>query len=84
MNDLYNPNEESIYLQYLYANNIYGWTMVQNLPTHEFKWKNGENFTPDKIDGPVKNDKRGYLLEVDVKYLKGFHENHNELPFLVE
>ena len=27
--------------------------------------------------------KRGYLLEVDVKYPKELHENHNELPFLV-
>ena len=84
MNDLYNPNEESIYLQYLDANNLYGWSMVQNLPTHEFKWKNGEDFTPEKIDGLVKKDKRGYLLEIDVKYPKGFHENYNELSFLVE
>ena len=27
---------------------------------------------------------RGYLLEVEVKYPQGLHENHNELPFLVE
>ena len=27
---------------------------------------------------------KGLLLEVDVKYLKKLHENHNELPFLVE
>ena len=36
MKDLYNPDEKSIYLQYLDANNLYGWVMVQNLPTHEF------------------------------------------------
>ena len=58
--------------------------MVQNLPTHRFKWKESENFTPEKIDELVKKDKRGYLLEVDVKYPKELHENHNELPFLVE
>ena len=58
--------------------------MVQNLPIHEFKWRNGEDFTPEKIDKLVKKDKRGYLLEVNVKYPKGLHENHNELPFLVE
>ena len=28
MNDLYNPDEKSIYLQYLDANNLYGWKMV--------------------------------------------------------
>ena len=39
---------------------------------------------PDKIDELVKKDKRAYLLEVDVKYPKELHENHNELPFLAE
>ena len=39
---------------------------------------------PDKIDELVKKDKRAYLLEVDVKYPKELHENHNELPFLVD
>ena len=84
MKDLYNPDELSIYLQYVDANNLYGWAMINNLPTHGFKWKNGEDFTPEKIDKLVKKDKRGYLLEVDVKYPKELHENHNELPFLVE
>ena len=84
MKDLYNPDEKSIYLQYLDGNNLYGWAMVQNLPTHGFKWKDGEDFTPEKIDELDKKDKRGYLLEVDVKYPKEMHENHNELSFLVE
>ena len=84
MNGLYNPNEKSIYLQYSDANHLYGWAMVQNLPTHEFKWENGEDFTPEKIDELVKKDKKEYLLEVDVKYPKELHENHNELPFLTE
>ena len=84
MNDLYRLDEKSIYLQYLDANNLYGWAMVQNLPTHGFKWENGAGFTPEKTDGIVKKDKRGYLLEVNVKYPKELHENHNELPFLAE
>ena len=57
---------------------------VNNLAAHGFKWKNGEDFTPEKIDELVKKDKRGYLLEVDVKYPKELHKDHNELPFLVE
>ena len=59
MKDLYNPDEESIYLQYLDANNLYGWAMVQNLPTHGFLWKKGEDFTTENIDELVKKDKRG-------------------------
>ena len=66
MKDLYNPDELSIYLQYVDANNLYGWAMINNLPTHGFKYK------------------KGYLLEVHVKYPKELHKNHNQLPFLVE
>ena len=36
MKDLYNPDEDSIYLQYLYSNKPYGWAMIQNLSTHGF------------------------------------------------
>ena len=56
MKDLYNLNEESTYLQYLDANNLYGWAMVQQLPTHAFLWKEAEDFTPEKIDELVKKD----------------------------
>ena len=44
--------------------------MVQNLPTHGFLWKDAEHFSLEKIDELVKKDKRGYLLEFDVKYQK--------------
>ena len=84
MKDLYNPDKKSICPQYLDANNLCGWAMVQNLPTHRFLWKKVEDFTPEKIDELVKKDRRGYLLKVDVKYPKELHENHNELPFLAE
>ena len=78
MKDLYDPDEKSMYLQYLDAKNLYGWAMVQNLPTHRFLWKKAEQFTPEKIEALVKKDKRGYLLKVDVEYPKGLHEKHNE------
>ena len=58
--------------------------MINNLPAHGFKWKNGEDFTTEKIDELVKKKKRGYILEVDVEYPKELHENHNELPFLTD
>ena len=34
----YNKNEESSYIQYLDANNLYGWAMSQKLPVNGFKW----------------------------------------------
>ena len=46
MNDLYNPDEVSIFLHYVDINNEYGWSMINNLPKHGFKWRKGEDFTP--------------------------------------
>ena len=50
----------------------------------DLKWKKREDFSPEEIDKLAKKDKKGYLLEVDVEHPKELHENHNELPFLVE
>ena len=36
----YNKNEESSYIQYLDANNLYGWAMSQKLSVNGFKWIN--------------------------------------------
>ena len=33
MGDKFNPNEDTTYLQYLDANNLYGWAMSEPLPT---------------------------------------------------
>ena len=33
----YDKNKESSYIQYLDANNLYGWTMSQELPVDGFK-----------------------------------------------
>ena len=34
----YDENKESFYIQYLDANNLYGWAMSQKLPVNGFKW----------------------------------------------
>ena len=38
-----NNNEESSYIQYLDANNLYGWAMSKKLPVNGFKWLDSEN-----------------------------------------
>ena len=40
MGKKFHPKEESSFLQYLDANNIYGWAMSQPLRTGGFKWVN--------------------------------------------
>ena len=57
MKDKYNPDEKSTYLQYLDANNLYGWTTF----THGFSCEKVEDFTPEKIDKLVKKYKKGYI-----------------------
>ena len=34
----YDKNNESSYIEYLDANNLYGWAMSQKLPVKSFKW----------------------------------------------
>ena len=88
----YDPLRPTHYLQYLDANNLYGWAMSQSLPTGEFKWVDIENLKGGArelkriIDMMVRNSNRGvgYVLEVDVKYPRELHDHHNDLPFMCE
>ncbi|XP_057308120.1 uncharacterized protein LOC130646006 [Hydractinia symbiolongicarpus] len=83
MGDQYNLEVDSSYLQYLDANNLYGWSMRLDLPTDGFKlvW-NVEAFTERRIEKLVDDNKHGYILEVDIDYPRELHDKHNELPFL--
>ena len=79
--ELYNRKEESSYLQYLDANNLYGWAMSQPLPTGGFRWV---DIKPDEISKLAKLKDKGYLLEVNVSYPRDLHDPHNDLPSMCE
>ena len=78
MGEKFDPIEEFSYLQYLDANNLYGWVMSQPLPTGGFRWV---NVNPNDISRLAKCDK-GYLLEVDVSYQRDLHDSHNDLIYV--
>ena len=80
----YNKNVESSFIEYLDANNLYGWAMSKKLPVGEFEWINPEDYTEDIIKRYDENDDYGAILEVDVDYPKHLHKLHNDLPFLLE
>ena len=81
MGDKFDPNEDTTILQYLDANNFYGWAMSQPLPTGGFKWV---DVNPNEISELATRTDKGYLLEVDVSYPKELHNSHNDLPFMCE
>ena len=78
-----NKNKESSYIQYLDANNLYGWAMSQKLPVNSFKWINDVTETDEEFIKNYNEDSdKGYILEVDVKYSRKLHDLHSDLPFL--
>ena len=67
---------EPSYIQYLDANNLYGWAMSKALPTHGFKWMSDSELA-DWKSIPC-------ILEVDLEYPKELHDLHNDYPLAPE
>ena len=86
----YNPEKKSSFIQYLDANNLYGWAMSQNLPTHGFKWMKDITLEKvdeilDKINCSMSNTgKKGYIFEVDLEYPQHLWDKHNDYPLAPE
>ena len=86
----YNPEKESTFIQYLDANNLYGWAMSQQLPTHGFKWM--KDITKEKVmeilekaNHSMSNlGRKGYIFEVDLEYPSHLWEDHNDYPLAPE
>ena len=76
MREKYNENERTKYITYLDANNLYGWAMMKNVPTHGFKWmKENELMVWEKFS---------CILEVDLKYPEELHDLQNDYPLAPE
>ena len=80
-------NNESSYIEYLDANNLYGRAMSQKLSVNGFKpvkQKKLSKFNEDFIKKYDGDSNTGYFLEVDVNYPKMLFKSHKDLPFLLE
>ena len=59
------------YIQYWDVNDLYGWTMLQQLPVNNFEWMKGAfQFNVD------------FIKKLMFNILQKLNELHNDLPFL--
>ena len=82
--EVYDPQKPTKYIQYLDANNLYGWALSQPLPTHGFKWV--KNITKEKVFDILERgpSSKGYIFEVDLEYPKQLWKLHNDYPLAPE
>ena len=60
----YDKDTISSYLQYLDANNLYGWVMSQKLPVNSFKWVERSKFNEAFIEKYDENSNTGISLKL--------------------
>ena len=78
----YDPTKLSKYIKYLDKNNLYGWTMSDQLPYGGFKWlRNVDKFDVNSVS---ENSSIEYILEVDLQYPDELHVLHNDYPLTPE
>ena len=82
----YDKNTESLYLECLNGNNLYGYAMSEKLPVDGLKWMEKDDllkFDENFIKNYDENSDTEYIREVDVEYPKSLHKLHSECTKLV-
>ena len=75
----YDPTQQTSYITYLDANNLYGWAMSRPLPKKSFHWKRVMP-TEEQIMKMKWNSKKGWIMEVDLEYPAYLHDSHKDYP----
>ena len=80
----YDPTKPISWIKGLDANNLYGWSMAQQLPYSDFEWVDQDELT--KIDwlAQTVNQEIGYIAKVDLEYSAVLHDKHNDYPLAPE
>ena len=76
MGNNFDSSKPSKYIQYLDANNLYGWAMSKPLPTHGFEWM--------KVNELKTWENYSCILQVDLEYPISLHDLHNDYPLAPE
>ena len=79
----FDVTKPSTFIQYLDANNLYGWAMSQKLPTHGFKWIDVDKTSVLKLL-EKKDINQGFIFEVDLEYPSSLWKSHNDYPLAPE
>ena len=80
----YDEKAPSKYIMHLDANNLYGWTMSQYLPTCGFRWLTEKEINKIDLAKYEEDSKKGVILEVDLEYPQELHDLHNDYPLAPE
>ena len=76
--------EESVYIIYLNAKNLYGWAIIQYLPYSGFEWLSKKEIDKFDLNSIKENSSIGYILEFDLEYPDELHDLHNDYPLAPE
>ena len=80
----YSKSDENTEIMYSDANNLYGFSMIQDLPHSSFNFLSKEEINSLNLDSIAENSPIGYILEVDLEYCKELHDSHSDYPLCLE
>ena len=80
----FDNSKPTTYLQYLDANNLYGWAMSQYLPVGEFAWEQPSAELFSRILAHPDNHHHGYILECDLSIPPTHHDLLADYPVAPE
>ena len=69
---------------YWNANNLYGFSMIQDLPYGGLKFLNNKEIDEFDLDSISQNSPIRYILEVYLEYCKELHHLHSDYPLCPE
>ena len=72
----YDAKQDSSFIKYLDANNLYGTAMCEKMPYSNFQWGDNLDINQDSFEPG--------FYEVDLEYPQQLHDLHNDLPLAPE
>ena len=84
MGSLHDATQPTSYILYLDANNLYGWSMSESLPTKDFTWLTENEWNGIDWLAQADDQELGYFIECDLNYPRELHDLHNDYPLAAE